>query len=195
MPIIIVPVNADQLSKKFNPQTIGILFSHILSRLFMCLELPADTTQEQKVRLQVIQEKLRTYVFNLNRYDTDQNVAATPRITVLCITILQRSIAGPATDTVVAQFDLTQEGLADIYPAQVLTFLSILIKECMSSMKSRYPMTPRLMAVLNEYNERIERLIREIAPILEAPPEWANGLNAVDPFTNVLLRLKVGHEL
>ncbi len=192
MPIILVPVTADQLSKKFNPQTVGILFSHILNRLFMCLELPVDTTQDQKARLQVIQEKLRTYVFNLNRYDTDQNVAETPRIMILCITILQRNAIGPATDTVVAQFDLTQEGLADIYPAQVLTFLSILIKETFASMKSRYPNTPRLNAAFNEYTERTDRLIREIAPILDAPPAWATGPNVIDPFTTVLLRLKVG---
>lgn len=195
MPIVLVPVTAEQLSRRFNPQTVGILFSYILSRLFMCLELPAGATQDEKVRLQVIQEKLRTYVLNLNRYDTDQNVAATPRITILCITILQRPAIGPATDTVVAQFDLTQEGLAEILPAQVLTFLTILIKETIGSMKSRYPMTPRLTAVLTEYNERIERLIREIASIIDAPPEWINGPNVVDPFTSVLLRLKIGHEL
>lgn len=194
MPIILVPVTSDQLSRKFNPQTVGILFSHLLSRLFMCYNLPVTLTLEQRARLQSILERLKTYVSNLNRYDTDQNIAETPRIMVLCITILQRSVIGPATDTVIAQFDLSQEGLVDISPVQILTFLSVLIKETMASMTSRYPTTPKLTSALNDYNERIERFIREIASFIEAPPAWTTGPNVIDPFTNVLLRLKVGAE-
>ena len=192
MPILLVPLSAEQLSRHFNAQTVAILCNHVCNRLLVNIDLPTGVSPEGKTKIQVMIEKVRIYLGNIGRHDTDQNVAETPRIVILCVTVLQKALGGASVDTVVAQFDLTKEGLAEVHPSHVLTFLLVLLKESVYAMKNRYPQTQRLSAIVTEYLGKIDQMIRELAPIIGAPPAWATGPNVIDPQTTVLLRLKVG---
>ena len=188
----LIPLTADQLSKQFNPQTVLLLCTHICHRLLNNADLPVETTQEDKHKIQVILERIRIYLGNIGRFDTDNNVAETPRIAVMCITLLQRPPGGQGSDTVIAQFDLTQEGLAEVQPSHVLTFLLVLLKESVQSMRTRYPQTQRLQVSVTEFLAKVDQWIQELAPIVGAPPAWARGPNVIDPQTTILLRLRVG---
>jgi hypothetical protein len=193
MTIILIPLTAEQLSKHFNPQTVYLLCSHICTRLFINLTLPPEITQEDRTKAHNINDKFRTYLGSISRFDNDSSVQETPRISILCITILQKAPGGTSTDTVVSQFELTREGLDEISAAHILTFLIVLLKESVQSMKSRFLQTAKLSTAVSDYITRIvDQGIKELAPLIGAPQAWSLGPNVVDQYTTILLRLRIG---
>lgn len=193
MTIILIPLTAEQLSKHFNPQSVYLLASLICTRLFINLTLPPEISPEDRNKVHVVNDKFRAYLGSISRFDTDSSVQLTPRIGILCITILQKAPGGTGTDTVVSQFELTREGLDEISAAHILTFLTVLLKESAQSMKSRFPQTPKLLSTVSDYLTRIvDQGIKDLAPLIGAPQVWALGPNIVDQYTTILLRLRIG---
>ncbi len=193
MAIILIPLTAEQLSKHFNPQTVYVLCSLICTRLFINLTLPPEISQEDRTKVHTINDKFRTYLGSISRFDDISEVQETPRIALLSATILQKAPGGTGTDTVISQFDLTREGLDEVNAEHILTFLIVLLKESAQSMKSRFPQTPRLLVTVTDYLTRVvDQGIKDLAPLIGAPQAWALGPNVVDQYTTILLRLRVG---
>ena len=137
MPAVIklIRLTAAELKENFNSLSIVLFHTHLCSKLLLNLPVYTSTDNANRQAINAIIERIRAYFWCLAKYDFLVNLPPSPGMEILCITIIHNTPEQTA-DIVLAQFDLTADGLATLHPTNVLAFLTILLREGITCVRS-----------------------------------------------------------
>ena len=189
MPIKLIRLSVEDLTDNFNSVTIALMCTHICSRLLMNMPFYSNASHDDKSKILGTIEKIRAYSWSLEKFEDNIAIGPVPAIEIMCISLLHNS---PDEDgeVMLAQFDLSKEGLVGIHPTNVLTFLFIAMKEGAESLKSRSAHPERLDAAFASCIAKFTQIITEIAPIIGANQRWYQAPLPISENTSALLRVR-----
>jgi hypothetical protein len=190
MRIRLVTMKAMELIGEFNPLTILLLCNHLVSRSIMNSAVFGECSQEDKNRILALIEKSRAYLWCMEKFSSNVELLSTPKIEILAVTIIHDS---PMDDKelMVAQFDITREGMVEVLPTNLLTFINIVLNVGAEAMKECTRDPTRLVHGLGACRTKFDQITSELAQIIGAPTRWYQNPLPISPNTSIILRLKI----
>ncbi len=190
MTIKLITVKVADLLGEFNSLTIMLLCNHLVSRAIMNSLVFEGCSQENKAKVLSLIEKIRAYLWCMEKFSSNIDLPPTPKIKVLSVTIIHDSPVDNE-ELMVAQFDISREGMADVPVTNLLTFINIILKVGAEAIRDCTREPERLVHGLDICKNKFDQITADLAQIIGASTRWYQIPLPISPHTSVILRLKV----
>lgn len=190
MPIKLITVKVADLIGEFNSLTLSLLLNHMVSRVITNSLIFAELSPEDRHKVLILLEKIKAYVWSMEKFGNNLELVSTPSVRVLGITVIHDS---PVNDEelMIAQFDLSEEGLRDIQRSNLLTFVNIVLNVGIEAIRDLADEPHRLISGLAACKNKFDQVTAELAQLMSASTRWYQVPLPISQYTSVILRLLI----